>query len=391
MLERRQHHGHLASGAFLERGGDPALELAARRRGDPASRRRPGSGRGPAAWYRRRRSRARAPRGRRSRDRIDPRASRQGPRARARRPAGRGSRGSRAAGWHRRRAPASWPPRPRRRRARRPRPRRAGRARTASRRPAPRAPTPRAAPIPARLDTSRTPSSRSSGRTCRVTSGRLVADDGRQRCRETVGDGRGPGRDHERQAPTRAGRRPDQEVAQGERERVDPLEVVDEQGRGTLPGELSMDRLEDPDGVEAADLGAGVEQAMERPILAGRREPAEQRGRRGQRHARLRLVAGEPVDPVAVERPPGFVEEPRLPDPGVPHEEQRADASFAPRRRDQRADGRHLVRPTDEHLAHAVRLRRPAIVSIAFARIRRPMRPRGHPASVASAAAEGAT
>ena len=36
MLERRQHHGHLATGAFLERGGDPALELAARRRRDPA-------------------------------------------------------------------------------------------------------------------------------------------------------------------------------------------------------------------------------------------------------------------------------------------------------------------------------------------------------------------
>ena len=109
----------------------------------------------------------------------------------------------------------------------------------------------------------------------------------------------------------------------------------------------------------------GVEQAMERPILAGRREPAEQRGRRGQRHARLRLVTGEPVDPLAVERPPGFVQEPRLPDPGVPHEEERAHASFAPRRSDQRADGRHLVRPTDEHLAHAVRLRRPAIVSSA--------------------------
>jgi hypothetical protein len=35
-----------------------------------------------------------------------------------------------------------------------------------------------------------------------------------------------------------------------------------------------MDRLEDPDGVEAADLGARVEQAMEGPILGGRREPA---------------------------------------------------------------------------------------------------------------------
>ena len=191
--------------------------------------------------------------------------------------------------------------------------------------------------------------------------GRLVADDGRQRCCETVGDGRGPGRDHERETPPRAGRCPDQEVAQGERERVDPLEVVDEQGRGALPGELSMDGLEDPDGVEPADLGPRVEQAMERPILAGRREPAEQRGRRGQRHARLRLVTGEPVDPLAVERPPGFIQEPRLPDPGVPHEEERAHAPFAPRRSDQRADGRHLVRPTDEHLAHAVRLRRPAI------------------------------
>ena len=95
-----------------------------------------------------------------------------------------------------------------------------------------------------------------------------------------------------------------------------------------------------------------------------RRQPAEQWGRRGQRHARLGLVAGEPVDPVAIERPPGFVEEPRLPDPGVPHEEQRADASFPPRGRDQRADGRHLVRPTDEHLAHAVRLRRRAMLPI---------------------------
>ena len=151
---------------------------------------------------------------------------------------------------------------------------------------------------------------------------------------------------------------------QGERERVDPLEVVDEQDRGTLAGELAMDRLEDPDGVEAADLGAGVEQAVERPVLAGRRETAEQRGRRCERHARLRLVSGKPVDPVAIEGPPGLVQEPRFPDARVPDEEQRPDASFAARGRDQRADGRHLVRPTDEHLAHAVRLRRPAIAAI---------------------------
>ena len=77
--------------------GDPALELAARRRGDPASRRRRGSGRGPAAWSRRRRSRAPARRDRRSRDRSVPPATRPGPRARARRRVGRGSRASRAA------------------------------------------------------------------------------------------------------------------------------------------------------------------------------------------------------------------------------------------------------------------------------------------------------
>ena len=90
------------------------------------------------------------------------------------------------------RAPASWPRRPRRRRARRPRPRRAGRARTASRRPAPTAPTPR--PLRSRpgWTTSRTPSSRSSGRTCRVTTGdsspMTVASDAAKR--SVTGEGR---------------------------------------------------------------------------------------------------------------------------------------------------------------------------------------------------------
>ena len=186
---------------------------------------------------------------------------------------------------------------------------------------------------------------------CRVTAGdsspMTVARDAAKR--SVTGEGR--------DATTSARPRPEpavartEEVAQGERERVDPLEIVDEQGGGTLSGELAMDGLEDPDRVEAADLGARVEQSMEGPILCGRREPAEQRGGRGQRHARLRLVTGEPVDRVAVERPPGFVQEARLPDPGVPHEEQRAHAPFAPRRSDQRANGRHLVRPTDEHRA----------------------------------------
>ena len=131
---------HRPDARAMRRSGPRARGASPRGSG---SRRHRGSGRGPAAWSHRHRPPVRAPRDLRSRGRTVPRASRPGPRARARRPAGRGSRASRAAGWHRRRAPASSPPRPRRRPARRPLPPPAGRARTASRRHAPRATPPR--------------------------------------------------------------------------------------------------------------------------------------------------------------------------------------------------------------------------------------------------------
>ena len=265
----------------------------------------------------------------------------------------------RGAGWHRRRAPASWPPRPRRRLGRPP-PREQVEP---ERRPAGPLPERRrlGRPIPARLDTSRTPSSRSSGRMCRVTTGdsspMTVASDAAKR--SVTGGGR--------DATTSARPRPESAVARtrkwhrakaagrptGGRRRTGPRHAAGRAGDG--PTRRS---------------GWRRGRRPRRPGRAGhgRSDPrwspraSEQRGGRGQRHARLGLVAGAPVDSVAVERPPGFVQEPRLPDPGVPHEEQRADAPFAPRRSDQRANGRHLVRPTDEHLAHAVRLRRGAIV-----------------------------
>ena len=297
--------------------------------------------------YRRRRSRAPAPRGRRSRDRIDPRASRQGPRARARRPAGRGSRGSRAAGWRRRRAPASWPPRPRRRRACRPPHRRAGRARTAT-----------AGPFPERRRLGRTdsrptghqpePSSRSSGWTCRVMSGdwspmtvaseaakRSVVGDGREatttpspgRSRPSPGPGSGTGR-------ARAGR------PIGGRRRRGPPRAAERAADG---------RTRKSGWRRAADLGPRVEQAMERPILAGRRSRRSGEPRPAARSTRVR---SRRTDRCRRHRaPPGFVQEPRLPDPGCPTRGARPRAvpaaSPRPARRwpPPRPSGRRTPRP----------------------------------------------
>ena len=170
-----------------------------------------------------------------------------------------------------------------RRRRRRCRPRGGGpgparRARTAIRRPFPQprgllGPDPRL-----RLATNRTPAARSSGRTDNVRGAdpsSIAVGQGR---REAVRDGRRPRRDHEREATPRAGRRPHEVVTERDGHGIDPLQVVHEQGGGTEPGDLAVDRLEDPDRVEATDIRVGIEQAEEGPIslaAASRRRSGE--------------------------------------------------------------------------------------------------------------------
>ena len=123
------------------------------------------------------------------------------------------------------------------------------------------------------------------------------AEGGRQGGRESVGDRRRSRRDDEGEAAAGPCRRANEEVTQRDRERVDPLQVVDEQCSRSEAGQLAMDRLEDADRIEPADLGVGIEQTDECPVLAGRGEPTEERCNGCERHAHLRLVAGEPQDP----------------------------------------------------------------------------------------------
>ena len=139
-----------------------------------------------------------------------------------------------------------------------------------------------------------------------------------------------------------------------------------------------MDRLEDADRIEPADLGVGIEQTHERPVLAGRREPTEERRNGGEGHARLRLVAGEPQDPVAGGSPFGLVHESRLADPGLPDQHQRSHATFAARLGEQHVDRPQLVSASDELLAHADRLRlaaKPAGATVARHTLHRAVNP----------------
>ena len=122
----------------------------------------------------------------------------------------------------------------------------------------------------------------------------------------------------------------------------------------------TVNRLEDPDRIEPADLCAGVEQPVKRPIIAGRREPPEQARGGCEWHARLGLVAREPENALPTLRHLGFVEQARLPDAGIADDDQGADAPLAPRCGDQVADRGHLVCAPDEPLAHRLRLRQAA-------------------------------
>jgi hypothetical protein len=102
---------------------------------------------------------------------------------------------------------------------------------------------------------------------------------------------------------------------------IDPLEVVDEQGDRLEAGKPAVDRLEDADRVEPADLCLGIEQTKERPVLARRREAPEERCCRGEGDPGLGLVTREAHDARAALRVFNFVEQARLSDPRLADQE----------------------------------------------------------------------
>ena len=110
-----------------------------------------------------------------------------------------------------------------------------------------------------------------------VAGRRSVIEGGRQGRAEAVGDSRWTGRHDQREAAPGASRCAHEEVTQRDGQGIDPLEVIDEQRRRTLSGQLAVDRLEEADGIEPADVGVGIEQTEEGPILARGRESTEER------------------------------------------------------------------------------------------------------------------
>jgi hypothetical protein len=156
-------------------------------------------------------------------------------------------------------------------------------------------------------------------------------------------------------------RRPNEVVAEGKRELVDPLHVVHEDRRRGEPLERPMRRLEDADRLQGLVFNRDRSRRghTEQRVACLRKAPQEvSRGRQGDRPLRLEAVDGKRV--IDLESATRLGDQPALALPGIADHEDGSRPSPALHDRGEARDRLELRAPSEEWPAHWHSLLRPS-------------------------------